>query len=168
MSRDPELDKAVDMLMATFPHGHREFIPQLIDLMQLHSEKNAEYAKDGDALGNFNRVSKILALYEGINPADPAIVAVTYMLKQFDAYMWMKAKGYDGKVESRQTRMRDVEVYAGLIRLIEGDMAKHVEGEIRTRTAEQRDKYVVMLDKLAEAKECKGGVVYGPAPGCRV
>ncbi len=106
-------------LRGLFPHGHRSFIPMLIEQMELHSRKNHDYASGGDPLGNFDRVSKILALYPGLKLADPSIVAVIYMLKQLDAALWLKSNGHRAVVQGSDERWADVSVYSNIIRIIE-------------------------------------------------
>jgi len=108
-------------LRKAFPHGHRGFVPMLVEYMDLHSRKNGDYAKGGPALGNFLRVWKILSLYPGLDPSDPAVVSMLYMLKQLDAYLWMKAQKYEGQVEGKAARLGDVTVYSAIARLIEED-----------------------------------------------
>lgn len=101
--------------------GHPEFITMTLDELRLHSEKNYDYAREGPALGNFLRVAAILKQYPGLDPGDPAVVAVTYMLKQLDAFLWMKSGGYEGDVETRDVRLRDVHVYAKLARILDSE-----------------------------------------------
>jgi len=42
--------------------GHPDFYKYLEAMAVLHSDKNAEYTQGGDPLGNFKRVSAILAI----------------------------------------------------------------------------------------------------------
>lgn len=102
-------------------YGHPYFHQITAEETDLHNRKNHDYAKGGDALGNFKRVGTILGLYPGLDPSDPAIVAATYALKQMDAYLWGKAQKLVTKVEGPQERLGDWSIYAKLIRCIEKD-----------------------------------------------
>ena len=101
-------------LKKLFPNGDPGFIPMFVDLMQLHSDKNFEYAHGGDALGNFNRVAAILAQYPNLKLADPSVVCLVYMLKQLDAVLWQMNSGYEGKIEGIVRRLEDIVVYSGI------------------------------------------------------
>jgi hypothetical protein len=90
----------------------------MVDMMELHSNKNFEYAHGGDPLGNFKRVSTILAQYPGLDLGNPATVALVYALKQVDASLWQLSKGYEGQIEGISRRLDDVLVYAGITKLI--------------------------------------------------
>lgn len=103
------------LLREVFPHGHPEFLPTTIAQLELHSEKNHDYALGGSPLGNFERVAAILALYPGLNPADKRVVALTYALKQLDAVLWGIAKGIRHKVEGLIPRLQDIAVYANIV-----------------------------------------------------
>lgn len=107
---------AVDF--ANVYRGSPVFVELTQDELRLHSEKNADYAKGGDPLGNFKRVSTILGLYPKLKLDDPVVVALTYMMKQLDAALWMLAKEYEGEVENIDTRLRDVHIYAKLARIL--------------------------------------------------
>jgi hypothetical protein len=102
-----------------YPHGHPKFIELCMNEMQLHNDKNHDYAAGGSPLGNFERVGRILTLYPNLKPYDPAMVALIYMLKQLDAYLWIKSNGHEVKVEGISDRLRDVSVYAKIINIIE-------------------------------------------------
>ena len=108
------------MLREMYPHGHKGFIPLMLKHIKLHSDKNHDYAHGGDPLGNFYRVAIMLRQYPGLDPGDPAVVAIIYMLKQLDAALWLKAKGHKAVVQGAGERWSDVSVYANLIQLIEG------------------------------------------------
>ena len=92
--------------------GHPKFYEIVDELMQLHSEKNHDYAAGGDPLGNFHRVAKILEMYPGLKPSDPTVVALIYALKQLDAALWILSNGHEAKVEGIKDRLRDVAVYS--------------------------------------------------------
>ena len=105
-------------LRATYPHGHPDFIPDLVDLAKLHSDKNHDYAKGGDPLGNFDRTAAIMRLYPEFPWASPHGSATVQMLKQLDAYLWMQSAKTEAKVEGPDPRLRDIQVFAGLIRIM--------------------------------------------------
>lgn len=98
-----------------FPHGHEDFIPTTVAEMELHSIKNFDYASGGSPIGNFDRVSAILALYPGLNLADRRVVALVYALKQLDAVLWGLAKKIVHKVEGLNERLGDISIYAKLV-----------------------------------------------------
>ena len=106
------------MLKAAFPHGHPDFIPDLIEIAQLHSDKNHDYAKGGDPLGNFTRVAALMQLYPEFPWATPQGNATVQMLKQLDAFMWMQSAKTQAKVEGHDSRLKDIQVFAGLIRIM--------------------------------------------------
>jgi hypothetical protein len=100
-----------------FPHGHKDYISMAIREMELHSKKNFDYASGGDALGNFKRVANILSNYPGLKttgPQEPAVVALTYALKQLDQVLWSLSRGWAGEVEGMEDRLMDISVYAKL------------------------------------------------------
>ena len=114
-----DVSGVVKILEEVFPHGHPDFIPKSVAEMKLHSEKNHDYAFGGDALGNFKRVADILSHYPGLKLDDPPTVALIYMLKQLDAYLWIKSNGHAIKVEGIESRLGDVSVYSKLINILE-------------------------------------------------
>jgi len=93
-------------------YGHPRFYEIIDGLKSLHSEKNHDYAAGGDPLGNFRRVSQILALYPNLKLSNPTIVALVYALKQLDAALWMLSNGHSAKVEGIAGRLKDVAVYS--------------------------------------------------------
>ena len=110
-----------DSLRTLFPHGHPDFIPLMIGLMELHSRKNYGYAHGGDPLGNFERRQKILALYPGLAAkaeSDPAVIALLDILKQLDAALWQVCQGYEDDLEGVGQRLMDVPIYATIARIL--------------------------------------------------
>lgn len=95
-------------------YGHPRFYELLVEEGKLHSDKNHDYAVGGDPLGNFKRRAKIYGLYPGLDLSDPAVVAVVDLMKQLDAYLWMKSNKHEAKVEGKGGRMRDVSVYGNI------------------------------------------------------
>lgn len=118
-----------DWLRKCFPNGHPEFLPILLKLAQLHSDKNHDYALGGSPLGNFERVGKIKAMYPEIDWAQPEAVAISYMLKQLDAALWGRNLKIHHIVEGEESRWQDVAVYAMLIIC----MLRECQGELGTR-----------------------------------
>jgi len=115
MSLEKELGKRC-------PNGHKRFREMALEEMELHSQKNHDYAKGGDPLGNFYRVADIFQQYPNLSPADPRVVAIIYMMKQLDCTLWFMNEGFEGQVEGFDDRMRDVGVYAKLIRIIHEEL----------------------------------------------
>lgn len=117
----------INILQEKFPNGHPGFMPLLVKTGELHSKKNYGYAKDGNPLGNFYRVSKIKEIYPGFDWTTPLGTCIDYLFKQFDAAMWQLAKGYEDKGEPPEVRFKDVFVYTGIAILILEDMKKNNE-----------------------------------------
>jgi hypothetical protein len=123
-----------------FPHGHEDFLPTTLKEMELHSLKNHDYAKGGSALGNFERVSAILALYPGLNPSDKRVIALVYMLKQLDAVLWGIAKGIAHKVEGLNERLGDISIYSKIVMCMnlqdarEKDIDRHFGLDLKDKT----------------------------------
>ena len=107
-------------------HGHPLFYEMVEEMAELHSAKSKDYARGGDPLGNFKRVSDVLKVWGFDIP--PELVGLIYMLKQLDCAMWMQSQGYEGGVEGFDKRMGDVGVYAPLIRILKSEGS--VEEEI--------------------------------------
>jgi hypothetical protein len=114
MTKSDQFDDLKETLNKAFPHGHPEFIPTLLEKMQLHSDKNHDYAKGGSPLGNFERVANLLGQYRGLDLSDPVVVMLIYALKQVDATLWGFAQGIEQKVEGPIERLSDILVYAGI------------------------------------------------------
>lgn len=99
-------------------YGHPFFHEIAATETDIHNRKNHDYSKGGDPLGNFKRVSAILALYPGLNLSDPVVVAAVYALKQWDAFLWGMAQNITHKVEGYHDRLQDVSIYAKLARCL--------------------------------------------------
>lgn len=111
-------------------YGHPKFYQLNVEEARLHNAKNHDYAAGGHPLGNFIRVSSILSMYPGLNLSDPSVVAMTYALKQLDAYLWIKSQGIVTKVEGIQERLTDISIYTKLVQCLESDyveMSKQME-----------------------------------------
>lgn len=107
-----ELEQIIETVRQQFPHGHPEFLPVVMKLVKLHSNKNHDYASGGRPLGNFERVSAIKKLYPGLDWTTPSATAIDYMLKQLDAVLWGTAQGIEHKVEGLEGRWQDIVVYS--------------------------------------------------------
>jgi len=98
--------------------GHPLYLKLTEDELRLHSAKNRDYARGGDALGNFKRVADILSNYPGLKLSDPKVVALVYAMKQLDAVLWMLSQSFDGGVENIGTRLGDCYVYFKIARVL--------------------------------------------------
>lgn len=139
---DPK-QTAIDALKVAFPHGHPQFLPTTVAELQLHSDKNHDYAAGGKPTGNFDRVAAILALYPGLKLSDPKVVALTYALKQLDAVLWGISNGIKQKVEGLKERLGDISVYSKIVMCIVDDEAKAAEEAQRPAWIECHHKPVV-------------------------
>ena len=136
---DKKKTEIISALREAFPHGHEGFIPLLVDAMELHSNKNFDYAASGDSLGNFDRVAHFWESYPipcpncGTNVdnplSNPVLVSVAYKLKQLDAETWQLVRGYEGKVEGVAPRCVDQGVYSFLEILITEALAAKKQKE---------------------------------------
>ena len=99
--------------------GHPAFERITKAELDLHEAKNHDYASGGDPLGNFNRVSQILALYPNLPLSDRRVVALVYALKQLDAVLWALNTGLQARVEGLSSRLQDISVYAKLVMCME-------------------------------------------------
>lgn len=127
-----ELETTKKLLKEKFNYGHPDFVDITFDEMDLHSKKNKDYAKGGNSLGNFNRVSNILSNYPNLDLSQPKVVALVYAMKQLDAVLWMWSQKYEGEVEGVQDRLRDIHIYMKLIRILakeENEQTKERESQ---------------------------------------
>ena len=111
-------------LRKLFPNGHEDFMPIMVEQIALHNAKNHDYTKGGKALSNFDRLSKILALYPGLKLTDQKVIAMLHALKQIDAVLWGLSEGIDHKVEGLDPRLADISVLATIIRCMIRDEKK--------------------------------------------
>ncbi len=102
-----------------FPNGHDDFIPMCLDEIRLHSMKNKDYSggEGENPLGNFYRVSDMLNSF-GLK-ITPAQVGFNYMMKQVDAAGRMLFGNYEGSVEGKADRLRDISIYAKLTQILD-------------------------------------------------
>jgi len=97
-----------------FPNGHPDFYKKVVELCDLHSRKNGDYASNEDPMSNFTRVGMLTDVYDvwGWNVSSSFKVATIYMLKQFDAFMNLLKCKKEGKVEGVSDRLGDITVYS--------------------------------------------------------
>lgn len=93
-------------------YGHPRFYELTKEMNRKHSAKNKDYAKGGNPLGNFYRVSAIKQLYPGLRWDTPLGTSLGFMLKQFDAAFWMICQDMKGETEGIPERFMDVGVYS--------------------------------------------------------
>jgi len=131
----PSLEEVVATLREKYPFGHPRFLELTVQEAELHSEKNHDYAKGGDPLGNFDRVASILALYPGLDLSDRKVVALVYALKQMDAVLWGLSAKIQHRVEGFLPRLRDISVYSKIVMCMVEDegSAKITPGTEETR-----------------------------------
>ena len=92
--------------------GHPMFYKLLRRMGGTHDVKNKDYARGGDPVGNFKRVSAIKKLYPNIDWSTATATAIDYMLKQLDCALWMLDQKFEGDVEGYEKRMIDVANYS--------------------------------------------------------
>ena len=95
--------------------GHPRFHELLKEIGELHSKKNADYAGGGQtgALDNFNRLSRLKKVWPNFDWSSPFGVAMSYMLKQFDAALFLYEQQKESMVgEGIPERLKDVSVYS--------------------------------------------------------
>lgn len=114
----------IAMLKDQYEHGHPDFIPIMVEQINMHDEKNHDYARGGDPLGNFRRVSAILSLYPNFPYNTPVGLAFIYALKQLDAEAWSMCVGGEFKVEGFTGRTNDQAIYANIRRCIRQEEAR--------------------------------------------
>ena len=91
----------------------------LAEIERLHAAKNFDYAGGGQQgpLGNFNRGSALIRAYPASESwSQPSGVAITYMLKQFDAALILMTTGKTSRTgEGLRQRWLDIACYAIII-----------------------------------------------------
>lgn len=92
-------------------HGHPDYLRLTKEELDHHSRKNRDYARGGDPLGNFERVSAIKKLYPRMDWSTPLGTCIDYSLKQLDAALWQLSEHFEATVENFEERAKDVYVY---------------------------------------------------------
>jgi len=109
----------IGALREACPHGDPEFYKIIIDLCELHNDKNADYATKEEPLGNFTRNGQIARMYGLITPGNEATkIAILYMQKQVDAAYKLIGRREKGNVEGVASRLNDVTVYSIIARIL--------------------------------------------------
>ena len=138
-------DAFLEEVRIMFPNGHPDFYKKMVELCDLHSRKNHDYASNEDPMSNFNRVGELADTYGIWGWDTPASfkVATLYMLKQFDAFMNLLKCKKEGKVEGVSDRLGDVTVYSVIMDILykEGRTTAPPKG----MTAKYENVSVVML-----------------------
>jgi hypothetical protein len=98
--------------------GHPRFHRFLDEMSRLHDRKNADYAGDGDPLGNFKRCASIFSNYPGLKLSDPVVFAYALRMKQLDAILWTLSQGGKLQVESITDKAQDDAVYSVIARVL--------------------------------------------------
>lgn len=118
-----------ETLAKLFSHGDPLFQEMTWEEQDLYNRKNYDYAAGGDdPNGNFARIGAIMALYPGIDPSDPRVVALMGALKQLDQVMWSFSRGFAGEVEGLEPRLQDISVYMKIIRMLNRHMEEKKGG----------------------------------------
>jgi len=119
MFSEPKIITSLDYLrqaMKSFaPNAADEFIPILIEALDLHNRKNRDYTHGEAPYGNFERVAKIFKLYPTFPHQTPEGVCVAFMLKQLDAIFNSLGRRSGLKEEGLESRVFDVGVYAFIL-----------------------------------------------------
>ena len=98
-------------LRELYPHGHPKFSELICEIAELHSNKNYDYARGGDPLGNFKRCADAL-------DTTPAKYAWGLVWKQIDGVNTAFKQGGEQAVESVRDKLRDIAVYSLLIMIM--------------------------------------------------
>ena len=94
-------------------YGHPEFYKIVEELKSLHSEKNRQYATEGNPLANFNRCSKMCEKLLNPNIENKALAyALILMSKQIDAVFDIVGEDKKNTVDSLEDKLRDIAVYS--------------------------------------------------------
>jgi hypothetical protein len=99
-------------------NGHPRFYEIVDELKKLHSEKNHQYATEGNPLGNFERTGRMISkfLHEGVNPTLASCLSL--MSKQVDGIYEIVGEAKENTCESLTDKLRDTAVYAIIAMII--------------------------------------------------
>lgn len=122
-------EEIIAKLREIWQYGDPMFYEIIVELCQLHNDKNRHYATKEDPLQNFYRVGEWLKKYQLVTEGwEPVKVALIYCLKQIDAVLKLlgenKEELFKGttesveKIEGIEGRLNDIAVYMMLARII--------------------------------------------------
>lgn len=127
---DLEYEKGIKKLEERFKeivrdfHGHPKFLEIVGDIVELHSQKNKQYAGKSDPLGNFRRGSNII--YKLLSPNfrdDEFRKQIAYALclvsKQIDGAVEIIGESKENTFDSLYEKLRDCMVYFGIMMAME-------------------------------------------------
>lgn len=99
-------------------YGHPKFKTIVEELLELHSEKNRQYATPDKPLANFYRTGRIIA--KMLKPGIPPEIAscLSFMSKQIDGVYEIVGEGKENTIESLTDKLRDIAVYAVLMMIL--------------------------------------------------
>jgi len=109
-----KLEKLIKDLKNGKYYGHPGFYKIILEELELHSNKNKQYATQDDPLANFKRTGRLIKklLKPNINPALAS--AMILMSKQVDAVYEMVGEGKKDTVEELEDKFKDISIYANL------------------------------------------------------
>ena len=112
-------EELVREMKILFPNGDPMFYEILVNLGQLHNDKNGDYATIEYPLRNFTTVGEALEKYGLITKGKPALkLALIYAYKQWDAALKLLGRGEEGNVEGIDARLDDIAVYAIIAKIL--------------------------------------------------
>ena len=101
-------------------YGHPEFFDILLELAELHSRKNHQYASLENPLGNFERASQISSkLFKNEIKNKPLAIALAYMSKQIDGVFDIVGEGKTDTIEELNDKFKDIAVYSVICMILE-------------------------------------------------
>jgi len=111
----------INALREACPYGDPEFYKIIVDLCELHNDKNSDYASKEAPLSNFINNGRVLADFKLITPGRSATkTSLIYMWKQIAAAYKLVGREEKGNVEGVEKRLDDVAVYAILTKILYG------------------------------------------------
>jgi len=106
-------ENLVKLIKDVFSNANTRFIEIMIDLIELQSNKNKDYAMVDMPWRNFTTVGDALEKYNIITKGNaPMKVALTYAYKQWDSILKMLGREEKGNVESITDKLKDIAVYS--------------------------------------------------------
>ncbi len=100
-------------------NGDPRFYEIIVELAELHHDKNGDYASREEPLRNFTTVGTALEDYGLLTKGNSATkIALAYAYKQWDAALKLLGRSEKGNVEGVSQRLDDIAVYAIIARLL--------------------------------------------------